>query len=140
MFDRNEIDIVLGPALGGIIIGYETARAVNKPFLFTERKEGIMSLRRGFQIEEGSKILIVEDVITTAKSVKENIAILQEYNVKIAGIACIIDRSKGESGLEFNSLLKIDPVLHHPDNCPLCQEGIKLEKPGSQTKVTRYII
>ncbi len=140
LFDGNDVDIVLGPALGGIIIGYEVARALGKRALFTERKDGYMELRRGFQINEGEKILIVEDVITTAKSVKENIQILQGYKANITGIACIVDRSMGRSGLQLKSLLQMDPAVYSADDCPLCREGIEIEKPGSQAKVTRYII
>ena len=133
MYDRDEVDTVLGPALGGVIIGYEVARALGKPFIFTERKEGIMALRRGFNINEGEKVLIIEDVITTAKSVKENIGILHQYGAKVSGIACIIDRSKGKSGIDFKSLTKDDPILFNPDECPLCREGVPLYYLGSKT-------
>ena len=140
MFNADEIDIVLGPALGGIIIGYEVARVLGKPFIFTERKDGYMALRRGFQVKRSDRILIVEDAITTAKSVKENIHILSEYEVQIVGIGCIVDRSKGMSGLEIKSLLQVHPELYSPDDCPMCKEGIELEKPGSKSRITRYII
>jgi len=140
LFDGNQVDIVLGPALGGIIIGYEVARALGKKSLFTERKDGYMELRRGFQINEGERVLIIEDVITTAKSVKENIQILQGYKADIVGIGCIVDRSMGRSGLEIRSLHQMEPAVYPPDDCPLCREGLELEKPGSQAKVTRYII
>lgn len=139
-FNPNEIDVVLGPALGGVIIGYEVARALGKISIFTERKEGFMALRRGFKINEGDRVLIVEDVITTAKSVKENISIVNGYNAQVAGVGCIIDRSKGESGIEIKSLLQLDPVIYHPNDCPMCKEGRDIEKPGSQARVTRYII
>lgn len=139
-FNRDDIDIVLGPALGGIIIGYEVARALGKRSLFTERKDGYMELRRGFQVDDGEKILIVEDVITTAKSVKENIEILKGHNAEIIGVACIVDRSMGQSGLQIKSLLQMDPAVYSPDDCPLCREGIPIEKPGSKAKEIRYII
>lgn len=140
MFNPDDIDVVLGPALGGVIIGYEVARALGKPSIFTERKEGFMSLRRGFRINEGDRILIIEDVITTAKSVKENISIVRGYNAQVAGVGCIIDRSKGESGVELKALLQMDPVVYDPNDCPMCKEGRDIEKPGSQSRVTRYII
>lgn len=139
-FNPDDIDLVLGPALGGIIIGYEVARALGKRAIFTERKDGYMELRRGFQVKEGERILIVEDVITTARSVKENMQILQGYKADIIGVACIVDRSMGRSGLNIKSLLQMDPAVYSLDNCPLCREGIILEKPGSKAKVTRYII
>ncbi len=140
LFAGYEVDAVLGPALGGIIIGYEVARALGKRSIFTERKDGYMELRRGFQIDDGEKILIIEDVITTARSVKENIKILKEYNAEIVGIGCIVDRSMGRSGLEISSLVQMDPEVFHPNDCPMCKEGIELEKPGSKARVTRYII
>ncbi|HSA06259.1 MAG TPA: orotate phosphoribosyltransferase [Candidatus Gastranaerophilales bacterium] len=140
LFDANQIDAVLGPALGGIIIGYEVARALNRISLFTERKDGYMSLRRGFHLNEGDRVLIVEDVITTAKSVKENIRILKDYNAQLAGVACIVDRSMGRSGLELKSLIQMNPAVYSPDDCPLCREGVEMEKPGSKSRVTRYII
>jgi orotate phosphoribosyltransferase len=140
MFNPEEIDLVLGPALGGIIIGYEVARALSKKSIFTERKDGFMSLRRGFNIDKGDRVLVVEDVITTAKSVKETILIVKDFGGIIAGVACIVDRSKGESNLELKSLLQQDPVLFSPDNCSLCRDGIELEKPGSKTKEIRYIV
>jgi orotate phosphoribosyltransferase len=140
MFNPDDIDLVLGPALGGVIISYEVARALGKPSIFTERKDGYMELRRGFRIEEGTRVLIVEDVITTAKSVKENMKILEEHNASIVGVACIVDRSQGYSGLDIKSLIQMDPSVYNPDDCPLCREGLPLEKPGSKAKVTRYII
>lgn len=139
-FNAGEIDVVLGPALGGVIIGYEVARALGKLSIFTERKDGFMSLRRGFKINEGDRILIVEDVITTAKSVKENMVIVDGYNAHVAGVACIIDRSKGQSGVDIKSLVQLEPVVYDPNECPMCKEGLNLEKPGSQARVTRYII
>jgi len=140
MFDRDQIDVVLGPALGGVIIGYEVARALGKLSIFTERKDGFMSLRRGFRINEGDRVLIIEDVITTAKSVKENMIIVEGYNAHIAGVGCIIDRSQGKTGINIKSLVQLDPVVFDPNDCPMCKQGFEIEKPGSQAKVTRYII
>lgn len=139
LFNADDIDVVLGPALGGVIIGHEVARALGKNSIFTERKDGFMSLRRGFKINEGDRILIVEDVITTAKSVKENVIIVEGYNAHVAGVGCIIDRSQGQSGIGIKSLIQLDPVLYHSNDCPMCKDGLELEKPGSQARVTRYI-
>ncbi|OGI02636.1 MAG: orotate phosphoribosyltransferase [Candidatus Melainabacteria bacterium GWF2_37_15] len=139
MFNKDEIDVVLGPALGGVIIGYEVARALEKLSIFTERKDGFMSLRRGFRINEGDRVLIIEDVITTAKSVKENIVIVEGYNAHVAGVGCIIDRSQGKTGINIKSLVQLDPVVFDPSDCPMCRQGQVIEKPGSQAKVTRYI-
>lgn len=138
-FNPDDIDVVLGPALGGVIIGYEVARALGKPSIFTERKDGFMSLRRGFRINEGERILIIEDVITTAKSVKENVIIVEGYNAHVAGVGSIIDRSQGQTGLNIKSLIQLEPIVFHPNDCPMCKEGLEIEKPGSQARVTRYI-
>lgn len=134
-FDRNNIDIVLGPALGGIIIGYEVARALNKKSIFTERKNGIMTLKRGFQINKGDRVLVVEDVITTAKSTRETIEVIENFGGIIAGIACIVDRSKGQTGFQIKSLLQMDPEIYSPETCSLCKSGLVIDKPGSRTKV-----
>lgn len=133
-FDSEKIDIVLGPALGGLIIGYEVARALGKKSIFTERKDGIMTLRRGFEIKKDDRVLVIEDVITTAKSTRETIEVIKVFGGEVAGIGCIVDRSKGSTGLEIKSLLQIDPELFSPDDCPLCKLGQKAEKPGSRTK------
>jgi len=136
LFDTYQIDVVVGPALGGVIIGYETARALKKKFIFTERKDGIMMLRRGFQINRGDQVLIVEDVITTAKSTRETIGIIESFGGEVVGIGCIVDRSKGETGLQIKSLLQIDPEIYDPDECPMCKSGQNIEKPGSRTKTS----
>lgn len=134
-FNSDKIDIVLGPAMGGLIIGYETARALGKPFIFTERKGGLMSLRRGFEINQGARVLVVEDVITTAKSTNETIEVIKSFGGEIAGIGCIIDRSKGSSGLDIKSLVQSEPEIFPPEDCPMCRDGIPKEKPGSRTQV-----
>lgn len=136
LFNPQQIDAVLGPAIGGLIISYETARAIGKKSIFTERKDGIMSLRRGFNINQGDKILIVEDVITTAKTTQETIKVIKNLGGKIAGIGCIVDRSQGKTGLEIKSLLEIDPEIYTPEQCPMCKAGQSVEKPGSRTVST----
>ena len=135
LFDANKIDAVLGPALGGIIIGYETAKALGKKSIFTERKDGIMTLRRGFHINKGEKVLIIEDVITTAKSTMESIKIIESFGGNIAGIGCIVDRSKRQTALKIESLIQIDPEIYTPEECPMCKLGQSIEKPGSRTQV-----
>lgn len=126
------VDVVIGPALGGVIIAYEVARALGKKGLFVERKDGELQLRRGFEIAKGEKVLIVEDVITTAKSAKEATAVIDEYGGTIAGYACIIDRSEGNSGLEIVSLAQMSVELYSVENCPLCLRGNPVIKPGSR--------
>lgn len=130
-----EFDTVVAPAIGALIIGYETAKQSGKRNLFVERKDGEMQLRRGYTLKKGEKVVIMEDVITTAKTIYETIDALKEYEVEIAAVGCIVDRTCGKTGLNIKSLLQIDPVTYDPDNCPLCKEGIPLVKPGSRTTV-----
>lgn len=134
LFDKNNIDIVVGPALGGIIIGYEVAKTLGKEFIFTERKDGIMTLRRGFNINKGDRILIIEDVITTAKSTKETIEVIKEFGGNISGIGCIVDRSGDKSAFVIKSLLQMHLETYIPEKCIMCKKGIPVEKPGSRTK------
>lgn len=127
-----EVDTVVGPALGGIIIGYEVARAMGKKSIFAERKNGELEIRRGFNLEKGEKVLIVEDVITTAKSALETAEVIKNMGGEIAGIACIVDRSNGKTGIDIKSLVQMTVETFSPEACPLCQEGYNIEKPGSR--------
>lgn len=131
-----EFDTVVAPAIGAVIIGYETAKQTGKRNLFVERKDGVMQLRRGYSLRKGEKVVIMEDVITTAKTIHETIDALKEFEVEIAAVGCIVDRTCGKTGLNIKSLLQIEPVTYEPDNCPLCKEGLPLVKPGSRTTVT----
>lgn len=139
-FDKNNIDIVVGPALGGIIIGYEVAKALGKTFIFTERKDGLMTLRRGFNINKGDKILIIEDVITTAKSTKETIEVIKSYGGEVTGIGSIVDRTGDKSGFMIKSLLQMNPETYMPEECIMCKEGIPSEKPGSRTNTVKPVM
>ena len=132
----NEVDFetVVSPAIGAIIFGYEVARNTKKRNLFVERKDNIMQLRRGYSLQKGEKVLIVEDVITTAKTIFETKEALKEFEVEIAGVACIVDRTAGKFEQDFKiySLLKSSPVTYSPEDCPLCKQGLELIKPGSR--------
>lgn len=130
-----EFDTVVAPAIGAVIIGYETAKQTGKRNLFVERKDGVMQLRRGYSLKKGERVVIMEDVITTAKTIHETIDALKEFEVEIAAVGCIVDRTCGKTGLNIKSLLQIEPVTYEPDNCPLCKEGLPLVKPGSRTTV-----
>lgn len=130
-----EFDTIVAPAIGAVIIGYETAKQAGKRNLFVERKDGVMQLRRGYKLEKGEKIVIIEDVITTARTIKETIEATKDFGVEIAAVECIVDRTCGKTGLNIKSLLQIDPVTYEPDNCPLCKAGIPLVKPGSREKI-----
>jgi orotate phosphoribosyltransferase len=134
-YDNDKIDIVIGPAYGGIIVAYELARALKARAIFTERKEGVMQLRRGFAINKAERVLIAEDVITTGKSVKEVITAISPYEPDIVGIASLIDRTQGQdifNGLTFKSLKRVDIKNYTQETCPLCRENIPVTKPGSR--------
>jgi len=131
----EEVDVVVGPALGGMIIAHEVARALNKRSIFVERKDGTMCLRRGFEISKGEKVIIIEDVITTAKSALEAAKVIEELGAEIVGYGCIVDRSQGQTGHNIKSLIQMDPEVYPPENCPMCIKGSFPVKPGSRTKV-----
>ncbi len=127
-----EFDTIVAPAIGAVIIGYETAKNAKKRNLFVERKDGIMQLRRGYSLHKGEKVVIIEDVITTARTIKETMEAIKEYEPEVVAVGCIVDRTKGLTPYNIKSLMQIDPVVYEPDNCPLCKEGIPLVKPGSR--------
>ncbi len=132
-----DFDTIVSPAIGAIIFGYEVARQAQKRNLFVERKEGIMTLRRGYELKKDEKVIIIEDVITTAKTIFETKQALLSFGCKIVGVGCIVDRTddKFKSEFEICSLLKKSPTIYDPDVCPLCKQNIKLIKPGSREKI-----
>lgn len=127
-----EFDTIVAPAIGAVIIGYETAKNAKKRNLFVERKDGVMQLRRGYTLKKGEKVVIIEDVITTARTIKETMEAIKEFEPEVVAVGCIVDRTKGKTQYNIKSLMQIDPVVYEPDNCPLCREGIPLVKPGSR--------
>ncbi len=130
----TELDAVVAPALGGLIIGYEVARALALPFFWTERADGQMALRRGFTVRPGERLLVVEDVITTGVSTRETIAVLQAAGAQVVGAASIIDRSAGraEVGIPRTALATLDVPSFAADACELCAQGVPAVKPGSR--------
>jgi orotate phosphoribosyltransferase len=128
--------LVVSPALGGLIIGHEVARALeDASFFFAERSEGVMSLRRGFRVEPGTRVLVVEDVITTGGSTREVIDVVEREAGTVVGVGAIVNRSGQENPfapLPFAALLTIDVPNHPPESCPLCAAGIPVVKPGSR--------
>ena len=128
----TKIDVVVGPAMGGIIVAYELGRQLGVPAIFTEREEGVMTLRRGFEIKIGQKVLITEDVVTTGKSSLETIEVLKQQGAEIVGIACIVDRSVQSLPYPLFSAVKLDIESWEADSCPLCKEGKPYVKPGSR--------
>lgn len=130
-----KIDYVVSPAIGGIVMGYEMACQLGCKNYFAERgSDNEFTLRRGFEIKKGDKVLIVEDVVTTGGSVKEVIALMEQLGAEIIGVASIVDRSNGkvDFGYPYFSLLSLDIKAYEKENCPLCKEDIPLVKPGSR--------
>ncbi|MBI2619262.1 MAG: orotate phosphoribosyltransferase [Ignavibacteriales bacterium] len=133
-FEYGEIDVVLSPALGGIVVGTEVGRLMGVRTMFSERKNGVMDLRRGFELRSGERVLVVEDVVTTGGSVFEVINLVQKAGATAAGVGFIVDRSNGAAKFETKqfSILQMDVVTYKPEDCPLCKEGISPVRPGSR--------
>ena len=129
------IGLVASPAIGGLVIGFAVAQALGVRFLWTERQNGEMTLRRGFTLAPGERILVVEDVITTGGSTRECIAALEANGGKVIAAASIIVRSNGTAdvGVPRISLVEMDVPSYSPDECPMCADGIEAVKPGSRS-------
>ena len=128
-----DIDLVVGPAMGGVIVSYELGRQLKKESVFTERKDGVVQLRRGFEVKPGAKIIIAEDVVTTGKSTIEAKKCLEALGGEVIGVACIANRTREDIGRPIYSDIKLDIQDHEADECPLCKEGKEeLVKPGSR--------
>jgi orotate phosphoribosyltransferase len=127
-----DIDLVVGPAMGGVIVSYEIGRQLNKESIFTERKDNIMQLRRGFEIPNGAKVLIAEDVVTTGKSTIETKNVIERLGGKVIGVVCIVDRTSVDIGLPIYSAIKLDIEVYDCENCLLCKSNVAIEKPGSR--------
>lgn len=128
--------VVAAPALGGVIVAHEVARALGVRALFTERQEGVMTLRRGFSFRAGEPTLVVEDVITTGGSTRETITCVEQGGGKVVGAGALIDRSGGTAdlGLPKAALVTLAVQNYNPGDCPLCKSGLPAVKPGSRTK------
>ena len=134
-FAAEKIDVVAGPAMGAIIIAYEAARALGVKSVFAERENGVMSLRRGFSVKPGDRVLVVEDVVTTGGSVKEVVALMRELGADVVGVGVFVDRSNGKAdlGVPLKALVSLEIESFDPANCPLCAEGKQpAVKPGSR--------
>jgi len=128
---------VLSPALGGIVIGHEVARALGARAIFAERQDGTLMLRRGFILSESDRVVVVEDVLTTGGSTRETMQVATAAGGRVIGAASIVDRSGGTAHFDvpFYSLLSIDLPTYQPDVCPLCAKGLPVVKPGSRPVV-----
>ncbi len=130
-----DANVVLSPALGGIVIGQEVARALNVRALFAERQDGALTLRRGFRLAPADRVLVVEDVVTTGGSTRETIDVARASGATVVGAAAIISRSGGQPALDvpFVALATLSVPTFTPDECPLCAAGVPVVKPGSRS-------
>lgn len=133
-FSQEKVEVVIGPALGGIIIAYEVARALETRALFAERVEEKMQLRRGFKINQGERVLVIEDVLTTGGSAKEVIDLVNELGGVVIGVGGLVNRSQGDInlGVPIKTLAKLNIETYAKETCPLCRQGVPLVKPGSR--------
>lgn len=133
-FAADRVDVVVGPAVGGILLAHEVAKHLGTRSLFTEREGGRMRLRRGFAISPGERVLVVEDVVTTGGSVREVLDVVAEAKGTLIGVALLVDRSGGkvDFGVRTEALLRLEVEAYPPENCPLCREGTPLTARGSR--------
>jgi orotate phosphoribosyltransferase len=134
------LDAVAGPAMGGIVVAYELGRQLGLPAFFTERDDsGAMTLRRGFAIEPGTRILIAEDVVTTGKSSGESAMVLESLGGQIAALACVVDRRAPDAGIPWPlyAAVKLEAANWDSKDCELCKQRIPLVKPGSRKQTDR---
>lgn len=133
-FKDYEIDTVISPAIGGIVVGQEVARLLNKKFIFAEREKNDLNLRRGFELNPNEKVLVCEDVVTTGGSVFEVMNIVKRNNATVVGVGMIVDRSNGIVDFEVPqiSTLQMEVVSYLSEDCPMCKQGTTPIKPGSR--------
>ncbi len=133
-FRSMGIEVVIAPALGGIFVSHETARALGVRALFAERVGGELTLRRGFSIKPGERVLVVEDVITTGKSTRETIEVVRRTGGAVIAVGSLVDRSGGKAdlGVPYRSLVTLDVPAYQPESCPMCKAGSTPIKPGSR--------
>jgi orotate phosphoribosyltransferase len=133
-FRDLRIEVVIAPALGGVFVSHETARALGVRAIFAERVNGELTIRRGFSIRPGERVLVVEDVITTGKSTRETIEVVRSSGGEVAGAGALVDRSGGtaELGVPYRALVTLAVPTYLPQDCPLCRSGSAPVKPGSR--------
>ncbi|HKZ22424.1 MAG TPA: orotate phosphoribosyltransferase [candidate division Zixibacteria bacterium] len=134
LFKKEKVQLVIGPATGGILLAFEVAKNLKTNFVFAESENGQRVLKRGFEIKPGQRVLIVDDVLTTGGSVKEVIALVERHQGKIVGIGFILDRSGGKVNFSYpiKSLATVSAETYSPADCPWCRKNIPLVKPGSR--------
>lgn len=133
-FHDWRVDLVVAPAIGGIMVGQEVARQLRSRGVFAERENGRMSLRRGFEVKPGERVLVCEDVVTTGGSVLEVVDLIKTSGGVVVGVSSIVDRSRKaiNFGAEFFPLLRIEVPVYEPTHCPLCKDNVPILKPGSR--------
>lgn len=133
-YKDDNVELVIGPAIGAIQMSYEVGKQLGVKNIFAERENGVMTLRRGFTIEKGQRVLIVEDVVTTGGSVREVMELVKESGGEIVGIGSIVDRTGGkiDFGVPYRSAFSMDITSYEPEECPICKTGAPLVKPGSR--------
>jgi orotate phosphoribosyltransferase len=126
--------VVLSPALGGLIIGHEVARALGVRAIFAERAEGVLTLRRGFDLEPADRVVVIEDVLTTGGSTRETMEVAKQRGAAVVAAGAVINRSGTESPVDvpFAALAALTPPTYKPEACPLCEQGLPVTKPGSR--------
>jgi len=137
-FTSFDAQAVVAPAIGGILVGHEVARALGVRAMFAERKQGRMQLRRGFRLRPGERVVVVEDVVTTGESLSEVVHIARDLGADVVGVGALLNRSRSEFltiGLPLQALLTLPIPVYRPDECPLCQQGIPLDAPGTKQSV-----
>ncbi len=135
-FSDKGVELVIGPALGAVQMAYEVSRSLGCENFFAERENGVMTLRRGFQIRPGQKVLVVEDVITTGGSVREVLELVKQAGGEAVGVGCIVDRTGGkvEFGVPLSAVISMEVESWEADQCPLCAAGMgEPYKPGSRS-------
>lgn len=130
-FAATGVDSVVGPAMGGIILAYEVARQLGARAMFTEKQDGELVLRRGFELKRCEHVLVVEDAVTTGGSVKQTVSVVAATGAQVVGVGVIVDRSGGRVGfgLPHRALVQLDVPSYAPQECPLCRKGVPLVRP-----------
>ncbi|MEN6385758.1 MAG: orotate phosphoribosyltransferase [Phycisphaerales bacterium] len=133
-FANEKIEVVVGPVTGGILLAHEVGKNLGTRAIFTERENGRMTLRRGFAIKPGERVLVVEDIVTTGGSVREVIDVVREQGGIPVGVGLLVDRSGGkvDFGIPAQALLHLTVETFSPDSCPLCKKGLPMTKRGSR--------
>lgn len=134
-FADTKVETVISPAVGGLIVGQEVARAIGCRAIFADKEDGQLVLKRGFTLKPGEKVLVAEDVVTKGGRVQQTIDLVRSFGADVVGVAVIVDRSGGDASFDvpvFRSALKLTLPTFEPDKCPMCEKGLPIDRPGSK--------